>query len=71
MARPSRLTSADLRRLAGFRVSKYMQHADGTVLVEFFAPADAPGSFKPPKDEPAEPTPDEWLRQQYDKPDGT
>ncbi len=70
-----RITPAALRRLTAARVSKYMEHADGTVLVEFFPPSDLPAptarQAKPEPEPPAEPSPDEWLSQQYSKPDGT
>ena len=68
-----RITAADLRRLGAARVAKYMEHADGTVLVEFHAPVAISPPVAPPagKPEPEDPTPDEWLRSQYEKPDGT
>lgn len=67
-----RITAADLRRLNAARVSKYAE-TDVGVMLEFFPPAAvvATAPAKPAPAEPEEPTPDEWLRQQYKQPDGT
>ena len=68
------LTAATLRRLTAYRVAKYMEHADGTVLVEFFPPADHAVTTSPtptPREEvKEEETADEWIARQYQKPDG-
>jgi hypothetical protein len=66
------LSAAQLRRLTAFRVSKYLQTDTGSVSVEFFPPLPAaPAAPAKTDDEPATPTPDQWLRTQYEKPDGT
>lgn len=67
-----RISAAALRRLTDARVSKYAE-TDVGVMIEFHPPAAGVAAPATPaaKEDPEVPTPDEWLRAQYAKPDGT